>query len=202
LQYVCKNVLQFLETEEYIIGIGPSSPQNLFAYHDLDSTPNHGNFSKTFQNHQNDYVTENPTWSHGNGTEMMDTINYLASKGVTMITMTTLTTNGPDKNVFALTTTSSPKVYYDVSKFAQWGIVFDYTERKGMALRMKLHDSDSLDFFDTTAEMKIYYREMMARFGHHLGIIWDIGENMADLDEIRFRSHYIRSIDTHIIVRL
>ena len=52
-------------------------------------------------------------------------------------------------------------------------------------------------------ERKLYYREMIARFGHHLATIWDIGEDISTT-RIVDRTVYIREVDPYdspIIVR-
>jgi hypothetical protein len=69
-----------------------------------------------------------------------------------------------------------------------------------MALHLKLQDAGSNDVLDggeLFEERKLYYREMIARFGHHLGIIWDLGEEITDVDEIKKRSAFIRETDPY-----
>ncbi|MEM6829917.1 MAG: putative collagen-binding domain-containing protein, partial [Bacteroidota bacterium] len=77
---------------------------------------------------------------------------------------------------------------YDVSKLAQWEIVFNHAERKGLLLHFKLSEVENCSLtkrefpgvdrstFSNLAALRVYYREMIARFGHHLAVEWNIGE--------------------------
>lgn len=68
---------------------------------------------------------------------------------------------------------------FDVSKLAQWEKVFAYADKRGMYLHVKLAEEENetlMDFGDIGRERKLYYRELIARFGHHLALNWNIGE--------------------------
>jgi hypothetical protein len=195
-----KHHLRFAETDEYFLKFGPDSPENLLAYEEFDGTPNHGGYRKSWEPHKLDY-SFGPTWNEGNGTGLIGAINYLASKGVNVLSVTTLNGGGSDKNVFPFVTDEvDDQLHYDVSKLAQWQVVFEYAEQMGMALHVKLQDAGSDDLLDEGSlleERKLYYREMIARFGHLLGIIWNLGEETTDFQAIKERSEYIREVDPY-----
>ena len=68
---------------------------------------------------------------------------------------------------------------FDCSKLDQWEIVFDHMERKGVMLHLLTQETENetlLDNGETSVQRKVYYKELIARFGHHLGIIWNMGE--------------------------
>jgi Domain of unknown function (DUF5060) len=200
LQYIGRSQLQFAGSEEYYLKVGPESPENFLAYTGFDGVLRNSNFGKTYSAHIADYVDGNPTWSGGNGVAIIGALNYLSSTGVNTISVTALTYDGPDGNVHPFIDPTLSKVNFDVSKLAQWQVVFDWAERKGITIRFTFTDSDSDDMLDgglTMEERKTFYREMIARFGHHLGLIWDLGEDIANVDEIKARSGYIRSIDPY-----
>jgi hypothetical protein len=68
---------------------------------------------------------------------------------------------------------------FDCSKLDQWEIVFDHMEKKGMMIHLVMQETENeclLDNGYTHVQRKLYLRELAARFGHHLGLIWNIGE--------------------------
>jgi hypothetical protein len=45
---------------------------------------------------------------------------------------------------------------------------------------------------------KLYYRELVARFGHHLALIWNLGEENRNTDtERKAFAQYIRAVDPY-----
>src|SRR5262249_32433748 len=47
-------------------------------------------------------------------------------------------------------------------------------------------------------QRKLYYRELIARFGHHLGIEWDLGEENSYTTALRDQfAAYIRTLDAY-----
>ncbi len=64
----------------------------------------------------------------------------------------------------------------------QWDILFTHMNDKGLGFNCMLaecENEEALDGNATTAlgdERKLYYREMVARFAHHLDIKWIISE--------------------------
>lgn len=78
--------------------------------------------------------------------------------------------NGDDKNVFPyLKNTDFLRI--DVSKTAQWEIVFEHADKKGLFMHFKTQETENdqlLDGGNLGNERKLYYRELVARFGHHV----------------------------------
>ncbi|MEL6925552.1 MAG: putative collagen-binding domain-containing protein, partial [Bacteroidota bacterium] len=67
----------------------------------------------------------------------------------------------------------------DCSKLDQWEILFEHAGHLGMFLHFKTSEVENqglLDGGDLGPQRKLYYRELMARFGHHLALNWNIGE--------------------------
>ena len=67
----------------------------------------------------------------------------------------------------------------DISKLAQWEVVFEHADRMGMLLHFKTQEKENdqlLDGGQLWLERKLYYRELIARFGHHLALQWNLGE--------------------------
>ena len=72
---------------------------------------------------------------------------------------------------------------YDVSKLAQWEVLFTHFDRMGLMVHFQLSESENTNYLEDrdgkgtfSNARKILYREMIARFGHHMAITWNIGE--------------------------
>jgi len=220
LSYVGKRYLQFEETQEFFLKAGADSPENLLAYEDFDNTSNQGGYLKSWSSHVSDWNAGDPVWQGNKGKGLIGAINYLSSKGMNSISFLTMNLNGDDNNVFPYSDAergSSPqngRLRFDVSKLAQWEIVFAHAESKGMYLHFKTQETENdllLDGGQLGKERSIYYRELIARFGHHLALNWNLGEEndiyqeLNDPDQTLIKSYisYIRSLDpygNHIVL--
>ncbi len=194
--------LQFLETGEYFLKAGADSPENFLAYVDFDDTPNNGGYQKDWSPHLRDYVDGDPTWSSGKGRGIIGAINYLSSTGMNAISFLTMNINGDDGNVYPYASDSD---FYriDCSKTAQWDVVFDHAERMGMFLHFKTQETENDQLLESEGEVfgnarKLYYRELIARFGHHLALNWNLGEENTNTDQQRkLFADYIKDIDPY-----
>ena len=68
---------------------------------------------------------------------------------------------------------------FDCSKLDQWEIVFSHMEKLGLMLHVVTQETENeamLDIGKTGTQRKLYYRELVARFAHHLAITWNLGE--------------------------
>ena len=72
---------------------------------------------------------------------------------------------------------------YDVSKLAQWEVLFTHFDQMGLMVHFQLSESENTNYLEArdgegtfSHARKILYREFVARFGHHLAITWNIGE--------------------------
>lgn len=182
LQFVNKPYLQFAETGEYFLKAGADAPENLLAYADFDGDFKEDgykdHFVKTWEAHVADWKNGDPSWQGGKGKGLIGALNYLASKGMNAFSFLPLNIAGDDQNVF-------PYVSYenyermDVSKLDQWEQVFEHADKLGLFLHFKTSEAENqglLDNGDVGPQRKLYYRELIARFGHHLALNWNIGE--------------------------
>lgn len=202
LQHVGEHYLKFAESEEYFLQAGPESPANFLAYDDFDNTPNNGRNLKSYEAHTSDYIFGHPTWNGNKGRGIIGALNYLASKGMNAITVNVLSDDG---NVFPWTTRDGRKLEFDVSKLNQWGIVFDHAQFLGITIHLKFQETDDEDEYGEPSfedhfmseERKLLIREMVARFGHHLGIVYDFGLDPVHPNYVALRSEYLRAIDPY-----
>ena len=66
---------------------------------------------------------------------------------------------------------------FDVAKLQDWEDFFTYCDGKGVAIHLVLNDDSCWHAYDSD----LYYREMVARFGHHPAVIWNIGEEANEI---------------------
>ena len=184
LQYVGRHHLRFAETGEYFLKCGADAPENFLAYKEFDgdfkTDGQKDNFIKDWGPHVKDFKPGDPTWRRGKGKGIIGAINYLASKGMNVFSFLTLNVGGDDRNVFPYTTYDD-RVRLDVSRLDQWEIVFEHGTKLGMYLHFKTLETENellLDKGDLGPQRKLYYRELIARFGHHLALNWNLGEEI------------------------
>src|ERR1043165_9964764 len=74
---------------------------------------------------------------------------------------------------------------YDCSKLDQWDVVFSHMDKMGMMLHVVMTETENEVYFEVKElgttngfanSRKIYYRELVARFGYHLAVSWNLGE--------------------------
>ncbi|WP_298532991.1 DUF5060 domain-containing protein [uncultured Algibacter sp.] len=180
---------KFRGTNNYWLKVGANSPENLLAYKDFDDSYRIVAESREWEAvapdsihayaaHLNDWKTGDPSWKKGKGKALIGAINYLSSKGMNAAYFITMNILGDGKDVWPYV---SPDDFtrFDVSKLEQWDIVFDHMESKGMLMHLVIQETENetlLDGGDTGPMRQLYLRELIARFGHHLGLVWNLGE--------------------------
>ncbi|GAA3514664.1 hypothetical protein GCM10022393_30780 [Aquimarina addita] len=227
LQYVGEHYLRYSGTNsinpngKWFVKAGADSPENTFAYEDFDNTPNRGSRRKAWAAHQQDYNAGDAsdyTWDSGKGSELLGVVNYLSSEGANAMSFLTFSLGGDDENIFPHLLKVSESVYngysdaeqwnqgvhkdrFDVSKMAQWEKIFEYADKKGMYLHFKTMETENDNFMDSNEngrERKLYYRELIARFGHHLALNWNLTEETTLDDDVTIDiTEYIKSIDAY-----
>lgn len=182
---VVYNNSRYLYTQngEPLLIFGSNSPENFLAYEDIDSTyaidPDK-NYIKSYDAHVQDWNIGDPTWQDGKGKGIIGALNYLASKNMNAIYLLTLNIDGDSKDVWPFISHHRKDFKrYDVSKLAQWDIIFSHAEKLGIVIEVITQEQENqllLDDGYLLTERKLYYRELIARFSHHKNIIWNIGE--------------------------
>jgi hypothetical protein len=166
------------------------------------------------------------TWKGGKGSELLGSVKYLSDQGMNAFSFLTFNLGGDDENVFpqllkisvaqyealgAINSTQQNRVNnwnqavyhdrFDVSKMAQWENIFEYADKKGMYLHFKTMETETDDLMDNGTmgnERKIYYRELIARFGHHLALNWNICEEISlSVPVVKNVVSYIKATDPY-----
>lgn len=173
-------------TGEVFWKVGADSPENLLAYADFDgdfkSDGKKDHLIKTWSAHVRDWKEGDPVWKDGRGKGMIGAVNYLASKGLNAMSFLTFNIEGDDRNVFPYTSYDE-RERLDISRIAQWEIVFEHATAKGLFLHFKTQETENetlLDQGETGRQRKLYYRELIARFGHHPALNWNLGEENGE----------------------
>jgi hypothetical protein len=214
LRYIGEHYLQHAGNKEYFLKGGADSPENFLAYADFDDTYdtdaefNEGRnntgrpFVHRYEPHARDYRPGDPVWQNGKGKNIIGALNYLASKGMNSVYFLTYNIDGGDGKDVWMWTDAKTRDRYDCSKLDQWEIVFTHMDKLGIMLHVITQETENDRKLGGGPGLnpvrKIYYRELVARFAHHLAVVWNQGEenNVADADRKEI-ARYIRALDPY-----
>jgi hypothetical protein len=216
LRYVGRRYLRFAGTGEWFLKGGADSPENFLGYAEFDGTYRHGGLRRRrgeastknlhrYQPHVRDWRDGDPTWRGGKGKGIIGALNYLASQGMNSVYMLTMNVGGDGKDVWPWVR-HDVRDRFDCSKLAQWDIVFSHMDRLGLMMHFITQEQENdqlLNGGKLGIERKLYYRELAARFAHHLAVTWNLGEENTNTDAQRKAfTRYIRALDPcdHAIV--
>ena len=175
---------------DYFLKGGADSPENFLGYYEFDGTfdtASHGGvstdregFLHRYEPHAKDWKPGDPTWQGGKGKNIVGALNYLASEGMNSVYFMTYNLDGGDGKDTWVWIDPKSRDRFDVSKLAQWEIVFAHMERLGVAMHLVIQETENDEKLGggpgLHAIRKLYLRELAARFGHHLALVWNLGE--------------------------
>jgi hypothetical protein len=212
LEYAGGHYLRFAGSSEYYLKGGADSPENFLAYADFDGTfdadadsgsyKKVGTFIHKYEPHVRDWQPGDPAWKGDKGKGIIGALNYLASKGMNSVYFLTYNLDGGDGRDTWMWTGHNVRDRFDTSKLDQWEIVFSHMDAKGIQLHVVTQETENDRAFGGGPGLnpvrKLYYRELCARFSHHLALIWNLGEenNTGDADRKEI-ARYIRSHDSY-----
>jgi hypothetical protein len=180
------------------------------AYAGFDNTPP----SHDYDAHLEDWRPGDPDWNDGRGRGLIGALNYLADQHVNSIYFLTMNIGGDGKDVWPWSgqpavqgSPDNDNLHYDISKLRQWDTVMEHAQRKGIFLHLVLNEAEGankreLDEGELGPERRLYYRELIARFGHHLALEWNLCEEynlQFDFgpERIGAFADYIRRVDPY-----
>ena len=172
---------------------GTNSPENLLAYADFDGTrrigakirdgeSDPGDGLHRYEPHRRDFRDGDPTWQNAGGPirgrGLIGMVNYVADVGFNSMYFLTLNIGGDGKDVWPY---ADPEdvTRMDCGKLDQWEIVFEHMQSRGVAMHVITQETENellLDDGDLGRHRRLYYNELIARFAHHPGWVWNIGE--------------------------
>jgi hypothetical protein len=224
LNYVGEPYLKYAKTGEYFIKVGVDAPENLLGFVDFDASTNVFDLRKEWAAHEQDFPEDGKPylWQGQKGKNLIGAINYLASEELNVFSFLTFNVDGDDRNIIphllkvpfeeyeayanvkknvGAWDSLFHKTRFDVSKLAQWERIFDFAETRGMFLHFKTHETETDHLMDggvLGTEGKLYYRELIARFGHHLALNWNLGEeNNQPIEEVIKVANYVHHLDPY-----
>jgi len=193
LRYVGERYLRFDDGTYFLKG-GADSPENLLGYFEFDGTEPGPRPLHRYQPHVRDWRAGDPLWRDGRGRGIIGALDYLASKGMNSVYFLTMNVEGDGQDVWPWTSRSE-RERFDLSKLDQWNLVFDHMDRLGLLMHVVLTETENESLFEYEATRaagaepprtrgrssfadtrKLYYRELIARFGYHPAVVWNLGE--------------------------
>lgn len=204
LEYVGKFHLKFRDGGYWLKG-GTDEPEDFLAYVGFTNTPK---ATHRYANHVQDWRPGDPDWGNGQGKAIIGALNYLSAQNMNNLYFLPMNVGGDGKNVWPYLGPIDPKgnpgndnLHFDLMKLRQWGVVLDHAQRRSIFLHFVLNEAEKpnkteLDDGALGVERKLYYRELIARFGHHLALQWNLCEEY-DLDH-KFEPELVKSFAEYI----
>jgi len=212
LQYTGEHYFQFAQTKEYFLKGGADSPENFLAYNEIDNTydadagsgsyEHIGGFIHEYKPHIKDWNQGDPSWRDGKGKGIIGALNYLSAKEMNSVYFLTYNLDGGDGRDVWMWSDENERERFDCSKLDQWEIIFEHMDKLGLMLHVITQETENDHNLGGSVglnlQRKLYYRELVARFGHHLALVWNLGEenNTPDADRKEIAA-YIRSLDPY-----
>jgi hypothetical protein len=211
LEYVGGHYMKFRDGPYWIKG-GTDSPENLLGYAGFDGTVDQGginaNFLHDFAAHRNDFNAADPLFSNNetgaDSRGLIGALNYLGEQGVNSVYFLPMNLGGDGQETFPFVGAANNrynKTHYDISKLYQWNLVLNHAQEQGVALNVVLSETEPenerwLDNGALGVERKLYFRELIARFGYLLAVKWNLGEeNDFRLEQLQLHASYIQALD-------
>lgn len=211
LEYVGEHYLKFRDGSYWIKG-GTDSPENFLGYAGFDNTVDQGGLVSNFLHY---YTPHLGHWQDGDpyfvsadtgidSKGIIGALNYLAQKNVNSIYFLPMNLGGDGQETYPFVAperTAYNKTHYDISKLEQWTQVLEHAQRNGIAIQMMLAETEPdnelwLDDGALGRERKLFYREMVARFGHLLALKWNLSEeNDYSVESLQAFAGYIDELD-------
>jgi len=128
-------------------------------------------------------------------------VDYLASRGVNSLYVMLDNIGGDSHNVWPWVGSTENQAQanherFDLVRLAEWEAFFTYAQEHGLVLHIVWEDDSAWTGFNRAA----YYREMVARFGHHNGLIWNLTEEFNEtysVDAVKGFAQMLTDLDAY-----
>jgi len=212
LRYTGGHYLSYSASGEPFLKGGADSPENFLAFADFDNTydtdagsgsyADVGTFIHHYRPHLKDWKEGDPVWQGEKGKAIIGMLNYLSGRGMNSVYFLTYNLDGGDGRDTWMWISPDVRDRFDCSKLDQWEIVFDHMDHLGIMLHIVTQETENDQKLGGSPGLnkirKLYYRELIARFGHHSAIMWNLGEenNTRDADRKEI-ARFIRTLDAY-----
>ena len=214
LEYVGEHYRRFADGP-YWIKSGTDSPENLLGFAGfaaVEKAPGSKGVLHRYEPHADDWTLDDPelplAGSDGGdpsvSRNLIGALNYLSSVGVNAIYCLPMNLGGDGQDVapfVGYTKTAYDKTHYHLGRLHQWEAVFRHAQELGIQIQFVLAETEYenetwLDDGALGLERKLLYRELVARFGHHLAIKWNLSEeNDFSVALLEQKADWLGSLD-------
>lgn len=211
LEYVDEHYMRFRDGKYFLKG-GTDSPENFLGYAGFDNVQDNGNIGiiHHYAPHVQDWQPGDPYFvSATSGVDskgIIGALNYLGDVGVNSIYFLPMNLGGDGQETcpfIGYTSSDHHKTHYDVSRLHQWAQVLDHAQDKGVMLHFVLAETEYgnetwLDSGNFGVQRKLFFRELVARFGHALALKWNLSEeNDFSIQQLEQMAAYINYLDPY-----
>lgn len=198
------------EFGNYFLKAGTNGPENFLALRAVDDITKSGGEGNlhSFEPHVADWNPGDPIIDPLNraddGRGVIGALNYLAEEGVNSLFLMMMNLGGDGNDVYPFLgpkRRSFEKLHYDTSRLRQWNVILEHAQRKGISLSLVLNETEIdnelwLDGGNLGPERRLFYREMVARFGHLPAVRWNVcEENDFSIGQLDGFASLIKELD-------
>ena len=190
---------------------GTNSPENLFAFRGFDGTEDQNGVDglHEFGPHEGDWTasdTDIPGGTFAGDRALLGALNYLESQGVNGLYFLPFNLGGDGSDTapfLGFANTGYDKTHFAIRRLHQWESILWEATRRGMHLQIVLAETEPanenwLDGGQFGNERKLFFRELVARFGHHHALKWNLSEeNDFSNSQLTAMADYLRQIDPY-----
>ncbi|MEO0650154.1 MAG: DUF5060 domain-containing protein [Planctomycetota bacterium] len=214
LEYVGEHYRRFAEGP-YWIKSGTDSPENLLGFAgfaEVEKGADGVGVIHRFEPHADDWTLDDPELPNaGSGggdpavsRNLIGALNYLESVGVNAIYLLPMNLGGDGWDTapyVGYAKTAYDKTHFHLGRLHQWEAIFRHAQEKGIQIQFVLAETEVeneqwLDDGGFGVERKLLYRELVARFGHHLAIKWNLAEeNDYPVAQLEEQAAWLAAID-------
>jgi Domain of unknown function (DUF5060)/Bacterial Ig-like domain/Putative collagen-binding domain of a collagenase len=182
---------------------GPGIPENILGYRGFTNTT--VGIGHVFDAHLAHWRSGDPDWNSGAGKKLIGALNYIADNGANCLYMMSTTVDGDGNDCFPHPSARGENTRYDLLKLRQWDIALAHAQRKGIFLHWALAENENHAYYggsntanSLTTARKLYFRMLIARFGHYNGLKWNLAEEIEWIKAERLaQAAYLKAIDPY-----
>ncbi len=212
LKYANSHFYYFTGTGKPFLKNGAGSPENILHYHEFSNTFQQDTIpvipAHEFAPHIGDFNQGDPLWGPDKtkGKGVIGALNYLSTLGVNsyyfIVNNTSFDGLGQGTGVWPwIAPDAESRDRFSVTKLAEWEVVFSHMDSLGISMNLITQDRINqwdLDNGELGRTRQLFYRELIARYGHHPGVVWNLGEeNSATTQQIIDYTNFIRGWDVY-----